>query len=184
MASRAVKALMPTLAAGCLEIVKRSHGFTLLEILVVMAVVVVMLGVAVVNLDDSGERATLNEAEHLSIMLEAARDDATYSGKQLAFSTDGSGYQFWIGDDKQGKWRSLTDSSHLASGKLAHDVKIIAQYVNGKDQHLGERLVFAADGVSEPFELQLQGGKARAQITSDVLGRIDVARIANNNETR
>jgi len=164
--------------------VNRSHGFTLLEILVVMALIVVMLGVAVVNLEDSGERASLNEAEHLSIMLEAARDDATYSGKALAFSTDGTGYQFWIGDDKQNRWRSLADSSHLASGKLSHDVRIIAQYVNGKSQHLGERLVFAADGVSEPFVLQLQGGKARAQIVADVLGRIEVSRVTGDGETR
>ena len=173
---------MPTSATGCPEIVKRGHGFTLLEILVVMAVVVVVLGVAVVNLDDSGAHATLNEAEHLATILEAARDDATYSGKEVAFSTDGSGYQFWIGDDKRNKWRSLADSSHLASGRLSHDIRIIAQHVNGREQHLGERLVFAADGVSEPFVLQLQGGKTYARITSDVLGRIEVTRIADNDD--
>lgn len=161
-----------------------SRGFTLLEILVVMAIAVVMLGVAVVNLNDSGERATMNEADHLSIMLEAARDDATYSGKQMAFSTDGTGYQFWIDDDKQNQWRSLAGSAHLASGKLSHDVKIIGQYVNGKEQQLGERLVFAADGVSEPFILVLQGGRTQVQVAADVLGRIEVTRIADANETR
>lgn len=155
----------------------RAKGFTLLEILVVMAIVVVVLGVAVARLEDSGERDTGGEADRLSVALEAARDDAIYSGRQVAFSTDGDGYQFWVGDDRQNRWQALADTSTLAPGKLRHAVKITAQYVNGRKQHLGERLIFSADGLSEPFALLLQRGQTRFQVASDVLGQINVKRV-------
>lgn len=158
----------------------RAKGFTLLEILVVMAIVVVVLGVAVARLEDSGERNTQGEADRLSVALEAARDDAIYSGSQVAFSTDGSGYQFWVGDDRQGRWQSLADASTLAPGRLRHEVKITAQYVNGRKQRLGQRLVFSADGLSEPFSLLLEGGHARYQVASDVLGQINVKRVSED----
>lgn len=152
----------------------RAAGFTLLELLAVMAVVMVIIGLAVVRFDDSGQRATRASAERLSIALESARDAAIYSGRPVAFSSDGAGYQFWRSDDMQHKWLALTDQSALLPRKLQSDVRLQQQFVNDKAQALGERLVFSADGVSEPFTLVLAGGQAHVKVISDVLGRISV----------
>ena len=152
----------------------RAAGFTLLEILVVMAVVLVIIGLAVVRFDDSGLRATHANAERLSIALESARDTAIYSGKPVAFSSDGAGYQFWHSDEMQHKWLAMTDQTALLPRKLQSDVHLQQQFVNDKAQALGERLVFSADGVSEPFTLVLEGGQAQVKVISDVLGRITV----------
>jgi len=128
----------------------------------------------VVRFDDSGLRATRTSAERLSIALESARDTAIYSGKSLAFSSDGTGYQFWRSDEMQHKWLALTDQTALLPRKLHNDVRIQRQFVNDKVQPLGERLVFSADGILEPFALVLEGGQARVRVVGDVLGRITV----------
>ena len=159
-------------------------GFTLLELLAVMAVVLVVIGLAVVRLDDSGLRVTRANAERLSLALEAARDDAIYSGKPVAFSSDGVGYQFWRGDEKQRKWLALTDETQLVARKLQGDVQILQQMVNNKARPLGERLVFSAEGLSEPFSLLLQGGKARVLIKTDALGRIAIEDLPEDSDAR
>jgi general secretion pathway protein H len=179
MVSLAAKALTPTLVAGCPD-VKRYRGFTLLELLVVLAIVAVIIGLAAVRFEDSGARDTLASAEHLSIALESARDGSIYSGVPVAFSSDGVGYQFWRGDDKQHKWIALSENADLAAQKLKHDVQIVKQIVNGNERPLGERLVFQSDGLSEPFILLLQGGKSRVQIQADALGRISITTLADD----
>ncbi|GAB2887259.1 hypothetical protein GCM10027046_14410 [Uliginosibacterium flavum] len=157
---------------------RKQAGFTLLELLVVMSVILVVIGLAVVRLDDSGSRVTHANAEGLSLALEAARDAAVYSGKPVAFSSDGEGFQFWRSDDKQRKWLALSGDSALQARKLKGEVRILQQTVNGKSRPLGERLVFSAEGLSEPFTLLLQGGEARVQVMADALGRIRIEDVA------
>lgn len=152
----------------------RHHGFTLLELLAVMALLLIVLGIAVVRLDDGGERLVRNTAEELSIRLEAARDEAVYSGRPVAFSSDGAGYQFWLGDSARQQWLGMPAGSELRPKTLPGDVQLLQQEVNGRARPLGERLVFNADGLSEPFSLLLQGGQARLRVVGDALGRIGV----------
>jgi general secretion pathway protein H len=153
---------------------RTTRGFTLLELLIVMAVILIIIGLAVVRLDDSGRRVTQANAEQLSLTLEAARDLAVYSGKPVAFSSDGVGFQFWRNDEKQRKWVALTDEKALSPRSLQNEVQLLEQTVNNKPQALGERVIFAADGLSEPFSLTLQGGNARVRVSADALGRISI----------
>jgi len=159
---------------------RHSRGFTLIEILVVMALLLIVVGVAVVRLDDSGERITRSMPEQLAIKLEAARDEAVYSGKQVAFSSDGAGYQFWTGDALRHQWFAIAGSGELQPQTLKGDVRLLEQSVNGRPRPLGERLSFSADGLSEPFSLLLQGGSKRLRVVADALGRISIQEIASD----
>ncbi len=150
------------------------RGFTLIEILVVLALVGIVAGLVVVRLDDDGQRATRHAAEQLSVALEAARDEAIYSGRELAFSSDGEAWQFWVADSGRRSWQALTDGELLRPRRFAGEVRIAAQRVSGRDRPLGERLVFAADGLSEPFALLLQGGASQLRLSYDAMGRVSV----------
>lgn len=149
-------------------------GFTLIEILIVMVLLMILAGLAVVKLDDGGERATRRQAEELTIKLEAARDEAVYSGQPIAFSSDGESYQFWLGDSARQQWFVAGGNSELGPHRLGSDVRIAGQTVSGRERPLGERIVFSADGVSDPFVLRLQSGRATVAIAGDALGRVGI----------
>ncbi len=159
---------------GLREARVRQQGFTLIEILVVMALLLIVAGLAVVKLDDNGERATRKVAEELSIRLEAARDEAVYAGQPVAFSSDGEGYKFWQGDTARKQWIAAPAGSELSPRTLQGQVRIVRQIANGKERPLGDRLVFSADGMVEPFMLVLEGGKTQLAVEGDALGRITI----------
>jgi general secretion pathway protein H len=152
----------------------RSRGFTLIEVLVVTVLLLIVAGLAMVKLDDGGERATRKVAEELSIQLEAARDEAVYAGQSIAFSSDGLGYKFWLGDSSRRQWFAAPAGGELSPRTLQNNVRIVSQIVNGKERPLGDRLVFSADGMVEPFRLVLEGGTRQIAVEGDALGRVSV----------
>ena len=152
----------------------RYRGFTLIEILVVMAIVTVLLGLAVVKLGTSDESRLQGAAEDLAMRLENLRDEAVVRGQSLAFSSDGQGYQFWLADLERNEWLPLPASDVIASKPLAGGVVIDEMRINGLPRPLGERIVFPLSGLTEPFVLILTSGKARTVIISDALGRLEV----------
>lgn len=151
-------------------------GFTLIEILVVCALVAVTLGLAMIKLDPSDSQRLNAAAETLAGRLEAARDEAVIRGETVAFSSDGQGYQFWVADTERNAWVTLPDAGTVVSGRLAEGVVLSAQRVNGRPRPLGERLVFSFSGLVEAFSLTLSAGSTTLDIQADALGRIDIRR--------
>lgn len=152
---------------------KANRGFTLIEILVVVAIMTVMLGMTVLRLESSDSSQVKQAAERLSLALERARDAATISGRSVAFSSDGSGYQFWQASANQGEWAILKEEG-LEPQILNEKVRLIDLRVNAKSRPLGERLVFSPDGVADTFEMVLQAGETRMKVAVDVMGRIEL----------
>lgn len=155
---------------------RQALGFTLIEILVVCAVVAVTLGLAMIKLDPSDSQRLNAAVEMLAGRLEAARDEAVIRGEAVAFSSDGQGYQFWRADTEHNAWVALPDTDTVASGRLAEGVVLSSLRVNGKSRPLGERLVFSFSGLVEPFALTLSIGSATGDIRVDALGRINIHR--------
>ena len=151
-------------------------GFTLIEILVVCAVVAVTLGLVMIKLDPSDSQRLNAAVEILASRLEAARDEAVIRGEAVAFSSDGQGYQFWRADTEHNVWVALPDTDTVVSGRLAEGVVLRSLQVNGKSRPLGERLVFSFSGLVEPFDLTLSNGSSTRDIRGDALGRINIHR--------
>lgn len=97
----------------------RESAFTLVEILVVTAILAIVVGLTVVRLEPSDARRLEGAAESLVRQLETARDEAITRGRALAFSSDGQGYQFWIADTGKDGWLALADNRNLVSGRSA-----------------------------------------------------------------
>lgn len=151
-------------------------GFTLIEMLVVLAIIAITLGVTMLKVGVSdGQRLSL-AAENLSARLEAARDEAVISGQTIAFSSDGKGIQFWVADTEHNAWVALPNSDTLTSGQLPDGVTLTHIRVNGLTRPLGDRLKFSASGLNDAFSLILAAGEASTLINGDILGRIEVSR--------
>jgi type II secretion system protein H len=156
---------------------RRVRGFTLIEIVVVCAIVAIALGVVMIKLDVSDGQRLRQAAETLSGRLEAAPDEAVMRGQSIAFSSDGQGFQFWIADRERGVWVALTDTDTVASGRLADGVSLSVLCVNGAARPLGERLVFSLGGLAEAFTLTLVAGPQSLDIAGDALGRIEIRNV-------
>ena len=62
------------------------RGFTLLEIMVVVAIAGIVLALAAVNLIPSDEEIARRESGYLALAIEKARDKAWFGGRPMAVS--------------------------------------------------------------------------------------------------
>ena len=152
------------------------RGFTLVEILVVCAIMAIMATLAVVRLEQSDASRLGDAGEDLTRRLEAARDEAVIRGRPVAFSSDGQGYQFWLAADNA-TWIPLPGADSPAAGRFARGVELSAVRVNGAARPLGERVVFSPFGLVEPFALTLAAGSSRVDVLADALGRFETRHV-------
>lgn len=155
----------------CCSRPRPTRGFTLIEILVVCAIVAIMLGLVAARFGTSDAQRLRAVAEDLVRLLEAARDEAVTRGQSVAFSSDGRGYQFWLANG--GTWVALPASGSLTSRGFPEGVALSGMSINDSARPLGERVVFALSGFGEPFVLTLSKGTSRVEIVADALGRIE-----------
>ncbi|WP_300974999.1 GspH/FimT family pseudopilin [Sphingomonas sp. LHG3406-1] len=98
---------MPT-SVATLPDPRREAGFTLVELLVVLAVMGLLAGIAVWRWPAGDERAR-TDAVALASRIAAARDQAILSGRPLALEVDQTGYRFEARSG--GRWQPATDAS-------------------------------------------------------------------------
>jgi general secretion pathway protein H len=158
---------MPTSAPGselgfCGGRTPRSsrHGFTLIEMLVVMAIVAIAAGLMIVSLPDRQQDRLNEEAERLAALFESARAEARASGISVTWmpaaadATDGADFRFvglppssalptrWLG---QGVSAEIVGARSITLGP--EPILPIQRVVLHLDQR---RAVLATDGLA-PF---------------------------------
>jgi type II secretion system protein H len=149
------------------------RGFTLVEILVVCAIMAILSALVVLRLEHSDASRLNDAAEDLTRRLEAARDEAVIRGKSIAFSSDGKGYQFWLADTDRNAWIPLPTSDTMVAGRFAGGIVLSSLRINGSSRPLGERVVFSPFGLGEALTLTLAIGSSRIDVHADVLGRFE-----------
>jgi general secretion pathway protein H len=87
MANPVVKATMPTLAAG-------NKGFTLIEMLVVLAIIAIGTAGVSLAMRDSAQSALERDAQRLAALLESARSKSRATGVPVVWRTQASGFVF------------------------------------------------------------------------------------------
>src|SRR5688572_33442916 len=76
------------------------RGFTLLELLLVVALIAIAASVATLALGDAEPRRMREEAERLSALFRIATSEARASGRARTWEADLSGYRFRAYDDE------------------------------------------------------------------------------------
>lgn len=161
---------------------KRAGGFTLVEILVVVAIIGIVLAVASVNLLPDDRRTLETEAERVALLFELARDAAISGGEELAWQADGRRYAFYRrGEEKQ--WVDVAGDEMLRSRDWPSGLKLEVMKINHVAVASDARLIFAPSGVTPPFELVLSLGQARVGVRGNALGRVEVVKGAEPGAT-
>lgn len=152
----------------------RARGFTLIEILVVMAIIGIVVALAAVRFGMSDIDTLQRESERLALLLEAARDEAISGGQTIGFAADGQGYRFWQ-QDARANWQALDKNEALRPRPLPDALRLEDLRVNLAPLPADAKLVFSPTGVNAPFSLLLRAGEHSRLLSADPLGRMVVS---------
>jgi general secretion pathway protein H len=152
----------------------RRRGFTLVEILVVVAVIAIASGFVIVNLGGDDRRATEREASRLAGALEYAAARAQWRSETLGVSADGAGYRFWRrGPDN--RWTAVRDDDVLVPRALPAQWTVAPVSYAGAPVAADAILPFRPSGRNEPYALQLASPAWSLVVAGDPLNRVQVA---------
>lgn len=154
--------MRPTSATG-------TEAFTLVEVLVVIAIMGIVVALAVPNLFPSDVEAGRRASGDLALALERARDSAWFGGRPTAVSFEAGALREWRFAD-QG-WQR--DPQH--DDKLDAGARVTSVAVDGQPLAAGERLVFLPDGIGVPFRVALEVRGLPWAIEGDAAGAVSVA---------
>lgn len=158
----------------------RHSGFTLLESLVVVAIIAIASTLLVAGISRSEASVAQEEARRLAALMDLALAEARATGQTLAWSADGDGYVFWRRSE-DGAWSRYPDSSPYRRRTLPAGTEI-APFRGDQPQYghalaPGERILLQPFGVPAPFAVALRSGGARLIVKGSAVGRVTVERI-------
>jgi general secretion pathway protein H len=143
-----------------------TKGFTLIEILVVVAITGIVLAVAAVNLFPSDAQLARRQAGIVALAIEHARDAAWLGGRPTSVTFDAGRLRTWrYGGDA---WQP--DSAH--DRPLEDSVRLTGLHVDGQALELPGRLVFLPDGLGIPFRVSLDVRGLPQAIEGDAAGAV------------
>jgi len=142
------------------------RGYTLIEILAVLAIIGIAIALAQVRFGRSPVHVLEHEARRLALTLELARDEAMMQGCTVA-------------------WTARIDSHRIecrrapggyAAHPWGHGVALERVSIAGVPVARDSPLLFTSSGINAPFDLILALEGNRVHVTGDALGRVSVSK--------
>jgi general secretion pathway protein H len=152
----------------------RRTGFTLVEILVVVAVIAIVATLVVADVGGGGTADLVREARRLAGALEHAQALAQWQSETLGVSADDRGYRFWRKDDAD-NWVAFSGDDVLAPRTLAAGMRVTVQTYGGAPVTPDAILPFRASGRNEPFTFAIGSAAGAVVVAGDPIGRVSIA---------
>jgi general secretion pathway protein H len=143
----------------------QKRGFTLIEILAVLAIIGVAIALAQVRFARSAAQTLDDEARRLALVLEFARDEAMTQGCTVAWISRSDSHRV-------GCRRAAEYATHAWPRGIALERVSIAGVPVSRDA----ALLFTPSGINAPFELILATEGHRVLLSGDALGRVSVSK--------
>ena len=142
-----------------------ARGFTLIELMVVLAIVAVLTAVSATLASGGDASRAQAEAKRLAALLELAAAESRASGETLAWRPERRGYAFWR-KDEDGEWVRFPATSPYRPRVFPGEVSLEAQPA-----------LLAPVGLVAPLAATVRGGGLALSVTGGLLGRFSVARL-------
>jgi general secretion pathway protein H len=147
-----------------------SRAFTLIEVLVVVAITGIVIALAAVNLFPSDDEIARRESGMLALTLEGARDAAWLGGRPTSVTVENAAVRAWRYGG--GEWRADPGRDRT----LDATARVTAIYVDGQPLPPGERLVFLPDGLGVPFRVAIEVRGQPWAVEGDAAGAITLVK--------
>jgi general secretion pathway protein H len=142
------------------------RGYTLVEVLAVLAVIGIAIALAQVRLAPSPAQVLDDEARRVALLLEAARDEAMMQSCTVAWIARADSHQ--IGCRRGG--------AGYPSHAWSHGVALERMWIAGVPVPRESPLLFTPSGINTPFELVIAMKGNRVHVSGDALGRVTVSK--------
>ncbi len=166
----------------------RSKGFTLVEILVVVAIIAMVISLTVLSIGVTGRDGQLDEeSRRIEGLLGLLHERALLEGRDFGLRIEPAAYEFVVYDPDRDRWLTLDQEREFRHRDLPKGVtfqleldsqvvviKPIDRNLSGDQAPPGPQVAVAASGEGTPFRLTLlrDGTAAKASVDGDALGKI------------
>jgi len=145
---------------------RRTQGFTLLELLVVIVIIGIITSFAVLSLGLISPQSELEQhGQRLRALMLLASEEAVLQGQELALQLDGQRYYFLILKDKT--WLRINNDPVLRDRELPEHVSAslrvegeVFEFQTETENRLTPRVYFFSSGEISPFNLSLSSRDA------------------------
>jgi general secretion pathway protein H len=172
---------------GALRISRRSRGFTLVEILVVVVIMAIVISLAILSIGVTGRDSQLDEeTRRIEGLLSILHERAVLEGRDFGLRIEPTAYEFAVYDPDRNRWLTMNDESEFRRRTLPVGVTFqlkldsVDVVLKTPDTNLNDspppppQVAIAASGEGTPFKLTLSrdATQARASVDGDAFGKI------------
>lgn len=172
------------------------HGFTLIEVLVVITIVGIVLSMAVLSLGLIGENKQLDtEVRRYVSLMELARDESMLQGREYGLELLQQGYRFVELDPLTRQWTEIVGDDVLRARELPETIELdlfledqrialkydpVALNADEEDekklQQFAPHVFIFSSGEMTPFELHFRQpiNDESTILTADIFGKIEL----------
>jgi type II secretion system protein H len=151
----------------------RSHtGFTLVEILVVVAIIAITAGLATLAFDGDDRGTAAREAKRFAGALEHASARAQGRAETLGVSAGADGWRFWRREADANRWLPFSGDDVLDAHRLPAGMAVAPLSFAGRALPADAIVPLRASGRNEPYAFVLTGKTSRIVLAADPLNRV------------
>ncbi len=148
------------------------RGFTLVELMIVLAIIGITLGMVSINAMPSPRQNLHGEASRIALLLQLARDEAIVRNRPVAFEADPDNYRFLVRNE--GSWDPVTKDDLLRERPFkGGPVKLMIEPASAGSGN-PMRVIFGREPVHKPFVLTMAIGEDSVAIHADGVGHFVV----------
>ena len=158
--------------------IAKQHGFTLVEIVVVMVIFAIIVTMTTISIGDPQVKRLQQNSERVATLIQLAKEQAIFNSRDYALSIWESGYAFYIlnesgwtpvSNDRIFRQRELPDG--LQFNLYLDDIKVILTQEDKKKP----QVFITSDGEISPFKLDITDRRDwRYQIEFDEIGDFEI----------
>ncbi|MFP4560583.1 MAG: Tfp pilus assembly protein FimT/FimU [Thiohalorhabdus sp.] len=151
----------------------RQNGFTLLELLVVIALVAIITGLMVPSLNGGGGRSVVEAADRMVLLVNQVRQEAMLSSRtwRVVLDTEERSYRFQV---REGQDFEKVEQSPFASVRQDPEIEWGALSINGEEANGEGEVYLYPTGEQDAFRLTLEREDTRRTVVLDPVGRARV----------